>query len=430
MKRIALLVWLASAPASADNGALMGESARAASLASSVVARPGDTSAIWFNPAGIADMTRPTLLLLGHAGSRELRFTRTGEDDRMSTRVVGGYGLSLVAALPGHELLRRLRIGASVQLPAANIIRVVAPVRVDAPVDVWYGDRLERTAVTAALGYEIPYGLRLGVGVSVLPTLFAPTYVGYDARRGDEVDEGVIVNQDRDLTLNPSFLIGARWQVVPELAFGLVWRQGGATRAHGDFEIIAGAIVVTDRYRFYDFASPEEVALGVAVTPFRELALSLDLTWARWSDYKTIHDRRPRPNFNDVLDVRFGAELIANHGVRLRVGYAFLPSPVRDQYGVHNFLDAHRHELAGGIGIDLEETAHVPVRFDFAFRYHIQQEQSATKDLSYIPDADPEAPGRTIDNLGYPGFTARGGYAQASMSVTFSLDGRWGAPEE
>jgi long-chain fatty acid transport protein len=424
--RYALCLLLIASPVYADNGALGGESARAASLAGSVVARPGDTSAIWFNPAGIADVTRPTLLLLGHAGARELTFARTGEDPSTSTRVVGGYGLSVVAALPGPELISRLRIGASVQIPAANVIRVVAPVRVDAPVDVWYGDRLERTAVTAALGYELPYGIRIGVGVSVLPTLFAPTYVGYDASRGDEVDEGVIVTQDRDLTLNPSFNVGARWQVIDSLAFGLVWRQGGATRAHGDFEIVAGAIEVIDRYEFYDFASPEEVALAVAVTPFPELALSLDLTWARWSDYRTIHDQSPRPNFNDVLDVRVGAELSANHGVRLRAGYAFLPSPVREQVAVHNFLDAHRHELAFGIGIDLEETAHVPVRFDVAFRYHVQHDQSATKNIDRLPDADREEPGLRIDNLGYPGFTSRGSYSQLSLSVTFSLDGQWG----
>ncbi len=431
MKRALLAVLLAFAsPAHADTGALFGESARAVSLADSVVARPGDTSAIWFNPAGIADLDRPTLTLYGHLGSRFVSFARTDEIGFSRRSLVSGYGLSIVARLPGPEWLSRVRIGGSVHVPGRNIVRTIAPVRSDEPSEPYYGGRIDRTGMTIALAVELLWGLRIGAAVSVFPNLVAPTAVGFDAGRGESVDEGVIINQDRILTLDASALLGLRWQILPELALGLAWRQGGATRAEGTFDIAAGAIVVSDSYRFYDLLAPEEVALGIAVAPFADLSLSLDVSWARWSQYRTIFDEAPEPGFSDVIDVRFGAEWTVHPALRARAGYAFLPSPVPQQTGAHNFLDSHRHEVAVGFGIDLEALANFPLRIDVAFRFHAQHRQSATKDLTMVPDALPDEPGHTIANLGYPGFRSRGSFEQVSLSLTFALDGARAAASE
>ncbi len=432
--RIALALGLtllaSSATARADSGAMFGETARAVSLADSVVARPGDTSALYFNPAGIADLERPVLSIYGHLGNRQLSFARDGELGSGRRRVVSGYGVSLVARLPGPEWLQRVRLGAAVHIPGGNVISVVAPVREDTPVEPYYGGRTDRTAANVALAVELPYGIRLGAAIGVTANLVAPTAVGFDARRGDDVDAGVVIDQDRDLTLDASLVIGARWQVIDELAFGLVWRQGGATRASGTFDIMAGAIVVTDEYNFYDLLAPEEVALGACVTPIRELSLSLDLTWGRWSEYRTIHDERPSLAFSDVLDVRAAAEWTAHPSLQVRLGYAFLPSPVPEQRARDNFLDAHRHEIAFGLGLDLEPLARFPLRVDLALRFHAQHEQVATKDRALLPDASASA-GQTIDNLGYPGFRSRGSFAQVSLALTIALDGAPGArPEE
>lgn len=420
---LALAIVALASPARADSGAYLGESARASSLASAVVGRPGDTSAIYFNPAGIADLERPTLTLYGHLGNRQLRFARDGELGSGSRRLISGYGVSLVARLPGPEWLSRVRIGGSVHLPGANIIGVVAPVRSDVPLEPYYGGRTDRTALTVALGVELPYGLRLGGAISVTANLVAPTSVGFDARRGEDVDDGVIIAQDRHLTLTPSFVLGARWQIIEELAFGLVWRQGGATRASGTFDIRAGSIAVLDEYRFYDLLAPEEIALGVCVTPLAALSLSLDLTWGRWSEYRTIHEELPDPLFSDVVDVRAGAEWRAHESLRVRLGYGFLPSPVPEQVALHNFLDAHRHELALGLGLDLEPLARMPVTIDLALRFHAQHQQRATKDAARLGDATPDTLGQTLDNLGYPGFRSRGSVAQVALAITVRLDG-------
>jgi len=408
---VAAVLWVAS-PAAADSGAFLGESARAASLASSVVARPGDTSAIYFNPGALADLDRPTLTLYGHVGHHRQRFARTGEIGETTDRLVAGYGLSVAAPLPGPPWLRRVRLGASVHLPGDTIIGIEAPVFADAPQAFYYGNRTERTAATFALSVRLPWTLRVGVAVTLTPTLFAPTAVAFDARRGESVDEGVLLSQQRDLRLEPAFLAGARVSPIEELSIGLVFRQGGATRANGTFDVQAGSIVVSDRYDFYSLIAPMELALGVAVFATPTLSLSLDAIWARWSEFRTIHDEAPEPGFSDVVDLRAGVEWAAHRALRVRLGYAFLPSPAPEQTGRHNLLDAHRHEVAFGLGLDLEPLTGFAMRIDLAARLHAMHRQEATK--APVTGA--------VSNRGYPGLTARGSLEQVSMSVTFALD--------
>ena len=75
-------------------------------------------------------------------------------------------------------------------------------------------------------------------------------------------------------------------------------------------------------------------------------------------------------------------------------------------------LDAHRHEPAFGIGLDLEPLTGFAMRIDLAARFHAMHRQEATK-----------APvGGVVSNRGYPGFTARGSMEQVSLSATFALD--------
>ncbi len=405
------LSW--ASPTAADSGALFGESARAASLADSVVARPGDTSAIYFNPAGVADVDRPTLVLLGHAGNQRYRFARFGELGRVTDRPVTGYGFSIASPIPGPPWLNRVRLGASVQIPGQTIIAVSAPVRRDEPYSFYYGDRTERTAATFALAVELPWTINVGAAVTLTPTLIAPTDVGFDANRGATVDEGVFVRQDRDLRLEPAFIAGVRVQPLDELALGLVWRQGGSTRARGTFDVRAGAIRVTDVYSFNSLIAPMELALGVVAWPLANVSISLDATWARWSEFRTIYDEAPVPGFSDVVDLRAAVEWTAHRSLSARLGYAFLPSPAPEQTGRQNLLDANRHEIAFGLGLDLEPLTGFALQIDLTARFHVMEEQRATK--------DPAAFTGTIDNLGYPGFTARGSFEQVLLSLVLPL---------
>lgn len=425
--RLALALALALAiptPALADSGAADGESARAAALGDAVVGRAGDTSALYFNPAGIADLDRTTIAILGHAAYYHLDYARTGEPASSQERGIGGYGISIAVPLPGPEWLRRFHLGASIHVPSSGIIAVEAPTRDDVPSAFLYEARLERTAATFALAVALPGNIDLGVGITVAPSLLGPTYVSYDARRGATVDEGVIVRLDRDVRFGGSVLIGARWAPVPQFAVGVAYRQGVSLRAAGPINLRAGSILADDPLDFLDVFSVDEVAVGLAFQLAPELSLSTDMTWSNWSAFRTLRNQAPTPGFHDTVSLRMGAEYVVDHWASFRLGYAFEPTPVPPQVALSSYLDADRHVLSGGFGVDLEPLTHTPLHLDLYVRAHALGRIAFTKDPAEIPDAHPAIPGQQIDALGYPGMSASIVYLQAGLSLTLSLGER------
>ena len=86
---LAALVLVPTVSARAQSGAILGESSRNASLAGAVTARPGDTSAIYTNPAALDNIDRPTAVLLGHVGEHRQSFARLGELGRSERQGIG-----------------------------------------------------------------------------------------------------------------------------------------------------------------------------------------------------------------------------------------------------------------------------------------------------------------------------------------------------
>jgi long-chain fatty acid transport protein len=122
--------------------------------------------------------------------------------------------------------------------------------------------------------------------------------------------------------------------------------------------------------------------------------VNLDLAWVNWSAYESPtartrahleaepppgtpvdlpEDPRPTtvipPDFEDRLVPRLGAEYVLGFGARrkvsgsdvelplvqipVRAGYAYERSPVPDQTGRTNFVDADRHTVSLGAGLTL-----------------------------------------------------------------------------
>ena len=434
--RVALLLTFAVADptsvARADAGAVLGESSRAGALAGAVTARPGDTSAIYFNPAALDGIDRPTLVIFGHLGAHHQSFARLGELGSSETTGIGGWGVSLASPLPGPPWLRRVRLGGALHVPGVEVLRVDVPNRRDVPYSPYYGGRIQRTSMALSLAVALPFRTSIGAGAILYANLAVPTRAGFDPALGaTDVDEGVIIEQERAVGVVPSAVLGVRTQPIDELAFGLTWHQGGAATVTGEFEIRAGPIVLPGTLDFYQMIAPEEVTFGVAAFPTPELDLSVDLSWSRWSEFRTIHGYVPDPAFSDTFSVRAGAEWRAHPFLAVRGGYAFEPSPVPEQTGLDNFVDADRHVIGLGVGLDFEQLRRppfgidgLPFRIDLALRFHAQHTQEAVKDLSALAmsgDENPGLPGTQIENLGYPGFIARGSFMQLSLTLTIPL---------
>jgi len=418
---IVALLLLGARTVAADSGSYLGESARAAALASSVTARSGDGASTFFNPGALGDVERSTVALLAHGGGLDLEFQRDGDPPEDLGRGFSGLGVTTVLRAPG--VLDFLRVGLAFHLPAQNVLQLRAPARDDVPTTALYGSRVGRIAITASAGVAVFERIQVGYGFTLAPKLTLPTTVRFDPTRGDTVDEGITVVMDRRLPPRIAWLFGARFEVHERVSLGVAYRQAIRLSATGSVDIQAGSLRLDDPLDFVDFNAPEQLALGAAVSPLHSLSVSLDVLWSRWSAYRTIFNRRPDPGFRDTWSLRVGVESEVRPGWSVRGGYAFEPTPLREQVAGTNLLDAHRHVLALGVGADLAVLASAAVRFDLYARTHLLHEQRATKDPERLSDADPRTPDVQIDDLGYPGFRAKTRVYQVGLTLSVPIGG-------
>jgi len=405
----------------AEGGALVGEESRAAALGGAMTARPGELSSMFFNPGALADIEEPMFTLSGQVGRLQLWHARTGEPRIESARTLTGIGLAVGSPLPGPAWLQAVHVGISFYVPAQHALKIEAPSRVDEPTYALYGSRLEHAGLMMGLAVDIVSRVSVGASILLTPQLIAPTRVSLDASRGETLQDNIVVDLDRQLETRAVALAGIRVQVIDALSVGFTFRQAAATRAVGPNDIEAGTITVNDDIDFFAFWSPRELAIGVAAEPGADLSLSADVIHAAWSEYRTIHNEALRTPFDDIWVVRAGVEWSGIAGLALRTGYSFEPTPVPTQSGDLNLLDADRHVLALGAGLDLREMVDVDVALDVHVRTHLLGTQRDEKVDDQLTDADLDAAGRQIDNLGYPGISSSGSFWQGGLTLTFFL---------
>ena len=419
--RAALIVALcATSVARADTGVPLTESARAASLAGAVTALDDDLSALAANPGALASLEHAAFALSFRGGLVDFDFRRPGERTQSFDRSLVGFDLTLASPLPGA--FDFLVFGASVNLPAQNILRFRASPRLDAPRLALYESRVERTAITLALGAKIFERIQIGYGVTLAPRLTLPTQIDFDAsREGETNNDRVAVNLDLTLKTGVAWTVGMRLELHERLAVGFRYAEAIVLEVDGPTDIRAGGIRLDEVLDFQDVATPQEISLGLTTRPVDGLLMSADVRWADWSRYRTILSRDPDPGWSDVWSVRVGGEARVYRGLDVRLGYGWLPSPVPAQVGNDNLLDGDRHEVAIGLGVDLDAFDLARVRLDVYARVHAFHEQRATKDPSRLVDAEPTIPDHQIDNLGFPGFVSRGAFWQLGLTATALL---------
>lgn len=420
-------VLLAPLAARADAGAAYAETSRVASMADAVSARPGDAGTIVINPAGLADLEEGQVVFGGHGDFVSQWYQRTGDPTATDrSRGFGGIAFAAATPLPGPSWLRRFGVGVALDAPAQYLLHINVPVRVDQPSSPFYDGRPDKIAAAFALGYRPIHGLDLGVGFAIAPTLSLPTLVQYQAGRAPSVNDNVEVRIDSSLDLAVVPFLGVRAQPADWLGLSLVWRESQVSRATGTQTTQAGGILAPDKIAFFQMWEPATVVVGTAFTPSRDVSFSLDVTWRKWSDFRTGFDEELKApyRFNDTLSVASGVELkIPQTGWAIRGGAGVEPSPIPSQTGVTNYLGADTFIASVGAGYDFRPFRKLPVVIDAHVRARIGATQSVTKDVSAMPDADPTLPGTQINDMGFPGFRSQATMIQGGLTATFFVGG-------
>ena len=409
----------------ADAGGAFAESSRTASLADAVTARPGDATTVLLNPAGLVDAREANVSFGGHADFLSLSWQTLGSPTTNDDgRTFGGFSFAAATPLPGPAWARNVAVGVALDVPAAYLLHIHVPVRLDEPSSPTYDGPPDRIAAAFAVGYRIIPRVSIGVGFALSPSLSLPTYVTYQAGRGPNVNDNVEVRIDSSLDLSAAPFFGLRAQPFDWLALSIVYRDTQASRAQGTQTTVAGGIVATNPIDFFQMWDPASVVVGAALSPNKRVSLSVDVAWHKWSDFRDAFDEAlPAPYaFNDTVSVASGVEVALTHALRVRGGIGVEPTPIPTQSGVTNYLGSNTIVGALGAGFDFRRTnAKLPFVIDAHVRVRASAPQSAVKDPNALPDSDPSTPGTQIDELAYPGFRSQATMLQLGLTTTFYL---------
>ncbi|HEY5948643.1 MAG TPA: outer membrane protein transport protein [Kofleriaceae bacterium] len=398
MKALAILLLLC-ATAQADPLDEIGFGAAASGMAGSRGALASGAEAAHSNPAGIARIGRPELLV-GYQYSHE-RLELDGHD----AGVLDAHGTSVGIAVPFVIRNVQLATGVALYLPDQFLARLqLSPIT--EPHFVRFEHAAQRIVVepVAALAFG---HFAIGGGASLLA----------DARSNDlTFDVGVVGGEkqgraslDVAMPVRAAPLVGVWWRPAHMIELGATFRGELSLDLALDIQanvLVPGVVMgdVSVALRSVSYYTPMRGALAAALHPTEDLAITGELAWERWSalgsgvpDLRVlvaldlappppISTMQPPASFKNIFTSRLGAEWTTGM-LRLRAGAAYLPSPVPAQTGLTSFADGARTLATLGLGVRIPpgKVLLQPIDFDLGIGWQHIRHDLVQKDQAMVP---------------------------------------------
>jgi long-chain fatty acid transport protein len=355
-----LLSTLAALKSSANGFGLPDQDAFATARGEAFTATADNPSAIYYNPAGITQLTGDNLRggLDGIYLDPSYR-PSTGSPNQGRTY----YVKNNLAAVPEFFYTHTLK-----EIPLSFGLGVYAP----------YGGSIswpQNTgfSVVATKGSLLDFRFNPVVAYKVLPSLSIAAGVMVDYMK---------LNLEQDLLAYPTrfanlfeftgegwtagYNLGLLWQPSEKISIGATFRSQTGVRfsGHTEFEAqpLPGLSSPGNRLAYGDMTFPMTAVIGISYRPSPRWNLETDANYTDWSSVGTmnIHQRSPPRPFDATLPVvlgwrpswmvGFGATRYFDHGWHLSGGYAFNENSVPDAHYTPLAVDMDRHFLSVGVG--------------------------------------------------------------------------------
>jgi len=362
---LGLLVTLALMPGKKGNAlATMADTlelgSKATAMGGAFCALADDYSAVYYNPAGLAQENRNRLYLATQYAKPFFWIQKSsGDKEVKDLDEISGISIATTSnwgQLFGYEQLRRLSSGLFIYYPYQGIYDI----KTDFPTDrhfLMYQDRNLMMVIILSMAYKILPSLSIGVGANFSMGLDMGNYV---------VVEGLSLTVSsmtlrRDARTGIAPQIGLLFKPLDKLSFGINFMDEVVTRQKGPFVLQMGeGISTVGEVDMYSFNRPRKIDFGVAYEPNQASTLSFDLCWLNWSRYKDILHDIPDPKFKDILVPHLGIEYVPIPRLAVRGGYYYEMSPVPDQTGKSDYIDNNKHVLSVGAGWTTEARSTFP----------------------------------------------------------------------
>lgn len=394
---LALAALAAPSAARANPVDMYGFGSRSIALGGAVSADVRDTSAVYYNPAGLARL-RGLRVDLGYFHAEPV-LAINGAD----TGVSSSQGIAAGIAAPGRLFGLPFAFGLAVHLPDDRVSQVRAFPQTQPRWEL-YGVRLQRIYIAAMLAVSPVRWLRLGAGVAFMAATRGTVDITGAISITNPSETGLTHAVDADLSAIRYAQAGAQVDLGRGVTVAFAWRDEFKLDLTINLglrgRVVAGpvnnpnSIMVPGTYqlasRTLTAYQPQQWVLGGAWIINPRWRIMADVTWVRWSNYENptsaldtslnlripteltalvrvpaIPPSAPREpmRFHDTVVPRVGAEFTAafggRHAAHVRAGYVYDASPVPEQPGLTNFVDADRHVVSLGLGLTLRRLGSV-----------------------------------------------------------------------
>ena len=373
-----------------------------------VVATADNPSAIFYNPAGLTQLTGNHLEAGFYGIYLDPQFTPNGSANTFHNQNPFS-GIPQFYYVHGNEQ-QTFSYGLGVYAPSGLNVK-------------WQDNTgfrtlgtqgsLEQFAINPVVAFKLLPSLSLGAGLSA-------NYANLDLRQGilwpgQPYDQFRFQGDGWGLSGN----IGLMWQPIEKLSFGASMQTGvkmdldGYTSAYNNVGITGYPAFATSTSASADFQFPLKAEAGVSYRPTTNWNVEFDVDYTDWSSMGTVTIQQahgvpglfpqniPLPlEWKSSCYYELGATRYFDNGWHVSAGYLFNENAVPDTHYNTLVADEDRHFFSVGIGRKGKQ-------FDFDVAYQ----------FGYGPD-------RTVSGSAYSaaGQNANGTYAFISHAVAVSVD--------
>ncbi len=390
---VALAVRVLASPCQARASTLAetrGFGMRAMSMGGAFTAVSDDVSAVYYNPAGLAQISGHHLHIEYLFVAPRVYIKTSGQPRRVFLdKWTQTPMIAMVTDLTHTvKIPRRLMLGFGAYFPdnfkSAWKVRY-GSLRYD-PYYPLYGhcNEEEGVAIWASCGFALFPCLLVGAGFNFM--LHAKE-VGADVTFSTAlkpIQEKSSVTLDITTEIFP--LVGVLVRATDRLRLGFAWRHKGELLfgGGGGIELLARLyqsqehivpLPLSLKLPIQSHFRPSQYAIGMSYWLGNNVLLALDCTVYDWRPYKDDAERKPEPTMKIIAIPRIGLEYSPNKVTAVRVGYSFQTSPLRQQRPSYhtNLIDNDVHTISCGLGLRLRvwKLPRNPLDLSLLYQIHI-----------------------------------------------------------
>ena len=315
------------------------QDAFAAGRANAFVATADDASAVYYNGAGLTQLSGSEVTFGSYFVSGSSKYSGAGGsasmDNSLNTVPQFFFGEHDKGSRWAYGIGAYAPFGLKTQWPANSPLSTLATT-----------NKLTDKTIAAVLAYKVNDTLSLSAGVTYSwATLDLNRHIG-----AFSPTDRLTVSQKGSA---PSFTLGTLWQPSPQHSFGLSYQHETNISYRGTTEVFPVAPAVQSSFRL---PFPEVVIVGYAFKPTPEWNIEANIDWTDWGQLGVVNVASPIGAI--PLDFRWksgtfyeiGATRYFSGGWHASLGYLYTENSLPDAVYTPAVPDSNRSFYSAGFG--------------------------------------------------------------------------------